>query len=80
MPTAWYSDPAHHEVAEQWGMKGRKTIKAGDTTKKVAVYNNSRAGMETAEELWGSKVTAHNLQEIKNKLGPASMFQSFRVI
>jgi hypothetical protein len=80
LPIAWYSDPAYHEVAEQWGVKARKTIKAGDTNEKVAVYTNFRAGMESAEELWGSQENAKKIQEMKKRLDPASMFQSFGVI
>lgn len=58
-------------------MKTRETIKAGDTNSKKAVYTNFRAGMETEEELWGSKENANKLKEMKKRLDPGNMFQSF---
>ena len=33
--------------------------------------------METEEELWGSKENANKLKEMKKRLDPGNMFQSF---
>ena len=80
LPFGWYSDPANHGAAERWGLKARNIIKAGDTTEKVAVYANFRAGTETAEELWGSVENSNKLKEIKKRLDPVIMFQSLQVM
>lgn len=61
-------------------MKARNTAKAGDTTEKVSVNTDFRAGTETAEELWGSKENADKLKKMKKRLDPVNMFQSLRAI
>ena len=80
LPIGWYADPANHAAIEQWGVKARDTMKSGDSTSKVAVYTNFRAGTETAEELWGSREHADRIKEMKKRLDPVAMFQSLQVM
>ena len=78
-PVVWYSNPEFNDIAADWGLRARNTMKSGDSTEKVAVYTNFRAGIETAEELWGNSDNVAKIGEMKKRLDPGAMFQSIQV-
>lgn len=78
-PTVWYTDPANHAKAEEWGVKARNTMKSSSSNK-IAVYTNFRSGLETAEELWGSSTNIKTIKSMKETLDPVTMFQSLEIL